>query len=611
MRSFFKTLFNYKIDPLKAYESILQQVFNWVLLVLIIIGVPTVTIGVIEAIELGQFDTALVYIALFSPFLIVAIFQRRIGYRWGSAIILGCLFIFGIHNLLVYGFSGAGIPILLTFIILMTVFFGLKAGLSSVGLGILSMAVIGYMMVKGIESVDFDLMHITTLPVSWITATFILCLLGILMVLGYSFIQRNLFYTAHISKSQAEQLRKMNKNLQKEISHKEKIQKSLEKAKEKAEESDRLKSAFLKNMSHEIRTPMNGIMGFAGLLEKDLPEGEKAKGYVNMIRRSGNRMLELINNLIDIAMIESGETKVQKHETALNSLMDSLYALYLPQAHNKGLKIFYEKGLDEPGDKLTTDGDKLKQVLANLINNAVKYTHKGEIVFGYKREKEVLHFYVGDTGIGISSELQEKIFERFRQAELGVTREYEGAGLGLSISRAYVEMLGGEMWVVSTPGHGSVFHFTLPFHPMESNESNPAKTGKNKGTKFPEGITLLVAEDDETSYALLWEIMENTGITLYRAKNGEEVIEELKEHPEVDLVLMDVKMPLMDGYRATQVIKNSRPTLPVIAQTAYASEEDRQKALNAGCDAYLVKPVNADELMGWIQKMVGATEEPS
>jgi|GEM_PF-1915517 len=608
MKSFFNTLFNYKIDPLKAYESILEQVFKWVLLVLLIIGVPTVTIGVIEAIQLDQYATALVYIALFSPMVVVAVFQNRLSYQWGSAIILGCLYIFGLHNLLVYGFSGAAIPIMLTFIILMTVFFGLKGGLSAVGLGVLSMAVIGYMMVEGIESVDIDLMHITTLPVSWVTSIFILCLLGILMVLGYSFIQRNFFHIAHISKEQAEELRKMNDNLRQQIRHKEEIQKSLEKAKEKAEESDRLKSAFLKNMSHEIRTPMNGIMGFAGLLEKDLPEGEKAKGYVNMIRRSGNRMLELINNLIDIAMIESGETKVHKHETALNSLMDSLYALYVPHAHNKGLKIYYEKGLDEPGDKLTTDGDKLKQVLGNLINNAVKYTNKGDIVFGYKKEKEVLHFYVGDTGIGISVELQEKIFERFRQAELGVTREYEGAGLGLSISRAYVEMLGGEMWVVSTPGHGSVFHFTLPFHSMES---NPSKTLNNKGAKLPEDITLLVAEDDETSYVLLREIMENTGIRLYRAKNGEEVIEELKEHPEVDLVLMDVKMPRMDGYRATQVIKNSRPTLPVIAQTAYASEEDRQKALNAGCDAYLAKPVDADELMEWIQKMVGTSEEPS
>ncbi len=604
MRSFFKTLFNYKIDPLKAYESILEQVFKWVLLVLIIIGVPTVTIGVIEAIEFDKIDTALVYIALFSPLLFVAVFQSLIGYRLGSAIILGCLYLFGVHNMLIYGFSGAGIPILLTFIILMTVFFGMKAGLSSVGLGILSMAVIGYMMVEGIESVDIDLMNITTLPISWITATFILCLLGILMVLGYSFIQRNFFHIAHISRDQAEELRKMNKNLQEEIHHKEKIQKSLEKAKEKAEESDRLKSAFLKNMSHEIRTPMNGIMGFAGLLEKELPAGERAKEYVGLIRRSGNRMLELINNLIEIAMIESGEMKVKKHETGLNILMDSLYALYLPQAENKGLGMYCGKGLEEPADKLTTDGDKLKQVMGNLINNAVKYTHEGKIVFGYKREEEVLHFYVGDTGIGISSELQHKIFERFRQAEPGVTREYEGAGLGLSISKAYVEMLGGEMWVDSTPGHGSVFYFTMPFQPMESGESKYEKPTENKKDKDLENITLLVAEDDETSFILLSEIMEKTDIKFLRARNGREALEELNAHPEVDLVLMDIKMPVMDGYKATMEIKHAHPDLPVIAQTAYASEEDKQKALRAGCDAYLSKPIKPEELMKWIQKMV-------
>jgi signal transduction histidine kinase/ActR/RegA family two-component response regulator len=611
MRSFFKSLFHYRIDPLKDYDSILAQVLKWILFVLLVVGIPAVTVGVLEALRLGQTEAAIIYIVLFLPFILVAVFQKRLNHKLSAAIVLFCLYLFAVYNLLVYGFSGAGIPIFLTFFILITIFYGMKAGLLSILAGVIPMAIIGYLMVEGLTTVKINLERITTLPVSWVTAASMLALLGILMVIVFTFLQRNFFNITRISKDQADELRRMNKNLKQQIQHKEEIQKNLEKAKQKAEESDRLKSAFLKNMSHEIRTPMNGIMGFAGLLEKDLPEGAKAKGYVNMIRRSGNRMLELINNLIDIAMIESGETKVQKHETALNSLMDSLYALYMPQAQNKGLKIFYEKGLDEPGDKLTTDGDKLKQVLANLINNAVKYTHEGEIVFGYKREKEVLHFYVGDTGIGISPELQEKIFERFRQAELGVTREYEGAGLGLSISRAYVEMLGGEMWVVSTPGHGSVFHFTLPFHPMESSESDPAKTVKNKQAKFPEDITLLVAEDDETSYALLREIMENTGITLYRAKNGEEVIEELEEHPEVDLVLMDVKMPVMDGYRATQAIKDSRPTLPVIAQTAYASEEDRQKALNAGCDAYLAKPVNADELMRWIQKMVGTTEEPS
>jgi signal transduction histidine kinase/CheY-like chemotaxis protein len=611
MRSFFRSLFHYRIDPLKDYDSILGQVLKWILFVLLVVGIPAVTVGVLEALRLGQTEAAIIYIVLFLPFILVAVFQKRLNHKLSAAIVLFCLYLFAVYNLLVYGFSGAGIPIFLTFFILITIFYGMKAGLLSILAGVIPMAIIGYLMVNGWITVKINLERITTLPVSWVTAASMLALLGILMVIVFTFLQQNFFNITRISKDQADELRRMNINLRQQIKHKEEIQKSLEKAKEKAEESDRLKSAFLKNMSHEIRTPMNGIMGFAGLLEKDLPEGEKAKEYVNMIRRSGSRMLELINNLFDIAMIESGESKVKKYETALNSLMDSLYALYMPQAQNRGLEIYCEKGLDEPRDKLTTDGDKLKQVLGNLINNAIKYTGKGKIVFGYKREKEVLHFYVSDTGIGISPELQEKIFERFRQAEMGVTREYEGAGLGLSISRAYVEMLGGEIWVDSTPGHGSVFHFILPFHPMESNETSPKKGVRDNGAKLPENLTLLVAEDDETSYLLLREIMRNTGINLYHARNGEEVIKKLKEHPEVDLVLMDVKMPRMDGYRATQVIKKSWPSLPVIAQTAYASEEDRQKALNAGCDAYLAKPVNADELMGWIQKIMGIREKSS
>ncbi|MFW5944255.1 MAG: ATP-binding protein [Bacteroidota bacterium] len=611
MRAFFRTLFHYKIDPLEDYESVLAQVLKWVILVLIIIGLPSVTTGIIEAIRLEQVHTAILYAIFFSPLVIVAVLQDRLHHKWGAAIVLSCLFIFAVHNITVFGFSGAGIPIFLTFFILMTVFYGRKAGLLSIVASIIPMAVIGYLMVQGIMSLDVNLMHISTLPVSWVTATSIMFLLGILVVVGFSFIQQNFTHITRISKTQAEELRKMNQSLKEEIRHKEEIQENLERAKEKAEESDRLKSAFLKNMSHEIRTPMNGIMGFASLLECDHQEAEKVDEYVEMIKKSGNRMLELLNNLMAIAMIESGETKIRKKETALNTLMDILQSQFMLEAEKKNLSLVTEKGFHDHEDEIVTDGDKLKQILTHLLNNAVKYTHKGRITFGYRGNDGAIQFYVSDTGIGISHDMQKKIFERFRQVELRTTREYDGAGLGLSIARAYVEMMGGRMWLNSTPGQGSTFYFTI-FHQSSDEDVTPGENASASiKQQLPGDLKLLVVEDDETSYMLIREIMDDTGITLLRAKNGKEAVEKLNDLSKDDLILMDIKMPVMDGYEATRAIKQARPELPVIAQTAYYSEEDRKKALNAGCDAYVTKPINVEELMGWIQRLLSVNRESS
>ncbi|MFW6103632.1 MAG: ATP-binding protein [Bacteroidota bacterium] len=611
MKSFFRFLFEDQIDPLNDYESMLANVLRWVLFVLTIIGIPAVTVGVIEAVKLNQPVAGLFYVVFFLPLIGVAIFQKHLNYKLSAAVVLFCLFLFAVHNTTVFGFSGAGLPIFLTFFILITVFYGRKAGIFSLITGVLAMGVIGYLMVHGIISVQVDLMHISTQPVSWITAISVLFLLGALMVLGYSFIQGNFLKITRVSQEQAEELRKMNENLKQEIQHKEEIHEQLQEAKEKAEESDRLKSAFLKNMSHEIRTPMNGIMGFASLLENNQLEGEKVHDYVHLIKESGNRMLEMINNLLDIAMIESGEINVQHEEISLNPLMDDLYTLFAPEAKKKGLEMTYRKGFEDHSDHIVTDGEKVKKILTNLINNAIKYTNEGQVAFGYSKEDSLLLFYVKDTGIGISPDLQQKIFERFRQAELGVTRNYEGAGLGLSISKALAEMLGGRMWMDSTPGQGSTFYFTVPYQSLDEDVTPGENASASIKQQLPGDLKLLVAEDDETSYMLIREIMDDTGITLLRAKNGKEAVEKLNDLSKDDLILMDIKMPVMDGYEATRAIKQARPELPVIAQTAYYSEEDRKKALNAGCDAYVTKPVNVEELMDWIQRLLSVNRESS
>ncbi|MGM0530811.1 MAG: transporter substrate-binding domain-containing protein [Bacteroidota bacterium] len=382
------------------------------------------------------------------------------------------------------------------------------------------------------------------------------------------------------------------------------INEELEKAKEKAQESDQLKSAFLANMSHEIRTPMNGIMGFADLLKKPKLSDEKKDYYTELIQKSGERMLNIIGNLLDIAKIEAEQTEIQMKEISVNELLDDLFAMFEPEANKKGLSMTYHKGLSKSEDQLVTDSTKLYQLLTNLINNAIKYTNSGQIKFGYTREDTALRFYISDTGIGISPEMQQKIFERFRRAELETTSEYDGAGLGLSISKAYVEMLGGELWLNSSPGEGSTFYFTLPYRTSHQYDNTPEQAGQNTTRKFPKNITMLVAEDDESNFILIKEMMQDKNITFIRTKDGKETLEKIRNNPDIDLVLMDIKMPLMDGYEATREIKKLRPGLPVIAQTAFASQKDREKAINAGCEGYLAKPIQVNDLMDYIENLV-------
>ncbi len=476
MKSIFKKLFFYKIDPLQDYESVLNRVIGWILIILVVIGVPAVTIGVVEALRLGQTGAALVYSALFTPMLVMALLRNRINYRIKAGVTLSCLYLLALHNMVLYGFSGAGIPLFLTVIILVTMFFGFQAGLFTIGLTLLPALVIAYLMVNGQLSVTVDLKAITQLPVSWITALSILFFLGVLVVMSYSFVQQNLFDTIRLTRRQAQALRQSNQKLIREIREKEAIEQNLKKAKEKAEESDRLKSAFLANMSHEIRTPMNGVMGFAHLLENpDLDRATRIQ-YAEIIQQSGQRMLDFINSLLDIAMIESGQTSLHYKETSVNALLDDLYSLFKPEAEKKNLRLNYHNNLPPEADYIYADSAKLNQIMANLLQNAIKFTRQGEIVFGCEKGTQGIQFFVSDTGVGICRDMQDKVFEEFRQAGMNYTREDEGAGLGLSISKAYVEMMGGKMWVHSEPGEGSIFYFSL-----DSTVAEPASYSTNTG----------------------------------------------------------------------------------------------------------------------------------
>ena len=390
-----------------------------------------------------------------------------------------------------------------------------------------------------------------------------------------------------------------------DITEQKKMMDALIAAKEKAEENDRLKSAFLTNISHEIRTPMNGILGFSELLKEPQLSGEEQAEYIDLIHQSGQRMLNLINDLIDISRIEAGETSPQIAETPINEVCHDLCAFFKPQANKKGLRLTCTTGLPDHESIIVTDQLKLQQILTNLVQNSLKFTRTGGIDICYTRKGSVLTFSVTDSGIGVPVDMQKKIFERFRQADNSLTRAHEGSGLGLSISKAYVEMLGGTIRVESKGySKGSKFIFTIPYNPLLSpridHKSPPVQ---ELGSTLP-GLTILIAEDDEVNCYLLQKNLKGENITLLYAGNGLEAVALVKNHPEINLVLMDLKMLVMNGYEATRQIKQLRPELPVIAQTAFTSNENKEKAAEAGCDRFITKPIKKNELLLIIHELL-------
>jgi PAS domain S-box-containing protein len=389
-----------------------------------------------------------------------------------------------------------------------------------------------------------------------------------------------------------------------DITEKKKLWIELVAAKEKAEESDRLKTAFLANISHEIRTPMNGILGFSELLKDPHLSGAEQAEYIDLIHQSGQRMLTLINDIIDISRIEAGETMLQITETPVNQLLQELHAFFKPQAVQNGLGLSCIAGLSDQESIIVTDSSKLTQILTNLIQNALKFTLEGSIAFGYTAKEHMLEFYVTDTGIGIPPEMNESIFERFRQVDSSITRHHEGSGLGLSISKAYVALLGGTIRVESVPGKGSSFLFTLPYTAPGSLKKPDQYPESQEAIGLPRNLTMLIAEDDEVSALLLQKSLNGENLIIHQARNGREAVRQVEKHPEINIVLMDINMPVMNGLEATRAIKRLQPELPVIAQTAFTAVADKEKAKEAGCAGFITKPINRMELLELIKKLL-------
>jgi len=364
------------------------------------------------------------------------------------------------------------------------------------------------------------------------------------------------------------------------------------KAKEKAEESDQLKTAFLQNMSHEIRTPMNAIIGFSNLLETPGLTKEKHKNYTSIIINSTNYLLSIVNDILTISSLETKQEKLDIKPVVINNIIVELQSIFQQQSSNQKISFYAKQTLTDKGSEVYTDNTKVTQILTNLITNALKFTHEGYIEFGYNLQDNELEFYVKDSGIGINADVQDKIFDRFRQADLSISKKYGGTGLGLSISKGFAELLGGKIWVESEVGKGSTFYFTIPYKPVHENNKKNSKSKQNKNVK-----TILIAEDEEFNYLLIEALLKDQGLNLIRCKDGKETVEICKSNPKIDLVLMDIKMPVIDGYSAAKLIKEFRPKLPIIAQTAYALDQEIEKYSDTAFDNYITKPLKEGNLL--------------
>ena len=376
------------------------------------------------------------------------------------------------------------------------------------------------------------------------------------------------------------------------------------KEKLKAEESDKLKSAFLSNLSHEIRTPMNAIVGFTDLLINTDIEKEEQLEYLTVIDKSGKNLIAIIDDLIEMSKIESHQTKPNYSSVNIESCIHELYESIKITNKNSEKIIFQILETKTPAlHPIKTDEVKLKQVITNLITNAFKFTEKGAVTFGYEineRKKEIC-FNVKDTGFGIVESDQKYIFDRFRRVGGDLSIKAGGLGLGLAISKAYVEMLGGTMTLKSKLNHGSTFSFTIPLDYIETHNITVQPVNQLPISKGEEEGTILIAEDDNINFLLFQKIMKAKNYKIIRAKNGQEAVDICLRNPNIGLVLMDIKMPIMDGFEAFEKISPIRPNLTIIAQTAFSSNEDKDKIFKVGFNDYITKPINRERLFELIE----------
>ncbi|MBU8891919.1 MAG: response regulator [Bacteroidales bacterium] len=383
--------------------------------------------------------------------------------------------------------------------------------------------------------------------------------------------------------------------------------KKLEKANKRALESDRLKSVFLANISHEIRTPLNGILGFSQLLTKTTSTPDVMREYADLISNCGDNLLQIINNIMDISKIETSQLKISYSECNISGILNDVYNSNKNHIKDPGKLLFEINEKDIISDKKNRcDGKKVNQILNILIDNAIKFTAEGFIKIGCKQQDDNnLLFYVADSGIGIKKENYNLIFERFRQVDESNSREYGGAGLGLAVAKGLVEIMNGEIWFESKLVTGTTFYFKIPY------QSNYATEQINKNMDIDKinlidwsNKKILIVEDDIYSLEYLSEVLSETKVNIEVAKTGKEALLKAKENNDLDLILMDIQLPIMSGDKVTTLIREFNKDIPIIAQTAHAMVNDKENYIKAGCTDYISKPIGVNELFSILCKYI-------
>ena len=374
------------------------------------------------------------------------------------------------------------------------------------------------------------------------------------------------------------------------------------KAKEKAEASDKLKSAFLNNISHELRTPLNGIIGFSEMITQMDNTAEDRLEFSKMIKRSSARLVNTITSYMDISMLVSGNTEINKRSFSLNNFIDKIHHQTVESCQSRNLALNIKKTDIDNDVQILTDENLLTKIFSHLLDNAIKFTKEGSITIGYEKKQSLHQFSVSDTGKGISKDALSVIFEIFMQADLSTSRGHEGSGLGLSIAQGFVKLLGGNMWVESDSQTGSSFFFTIPEKADAQGSQN-----ENEMTRMQSDLkqhVVLIAEDEDSNFKYLEIVLKKAMYKVLRANDGIEAVEKCRTHPEIDILLLDLKMPGMDGFEAAKRIRNILPHLPVIALSAYVSYRDEEAAMQAGCTEYVVKPISKTRLLETIARLL-------
>lgn len=380
----------------------------------------------------------------------------------------------------------------------------------------------------------------------------------------------------------------------------EKTQNELHETLVNAENDKKVKTALLNNLSHEIRSPMNAIVGFSNMLSQEKIEETERKEFVKIIDSSSKRMLEIVNNIMDFSKLKSGTLKILEREYSINKLMLEVYLQNYPiikSKHSHRVKFEYKTQLPDSKDMVFMDESKVKQVLNSIISNAIKNTKFGKILFLYEvKEDAYIQFTVSDTGVGIPKKDITKLFEEKDINPIQISSAQEGMGFGLPLSKGVVELMGGRLWFETKAKKGTTFYFTIPFKPINSSTLSNIIQKIDSKTKLT-GKRILIVDDEPMSYQLLERILRVTGANIMHAVNGKEAVEIVKAEPNIDLVLMDLRMPVMDGFTATREIKKINNVMPVVVQTAFSMYEEEQKAKMAGCDDFISKPIRKEELL--------------